>query len=209
MRRNRPPAGRSVIEMTEISVLEGARNSALQSIGRNVVAFQKMEAMLKFLVANHKIQGLPERLAEIREEQRLGVDRLTMGNLVDKLFRSVVVDKSGRTREPGDTEGDASFSFSVELEAEDHSDTREAFQLLVQERNALIHQMLVGFNPNSLESCHEISGILADQRGRLKPHYEYLRGVVRTVLDGQKELLAWIESDDFPRALAEVQNDAD
>ena len=137
--------------------------------------------------------------------------RVTRGSFLDAniRFSGSTLDANQQTREPDDTEGDASFSFSVELEAEDHSDTREAFQLLVQERNALIHQMLVGFNPNSLESCHEISGILADQRGRLKPHYEYLRGVVRTVLDGQKELLAWIESDDFPRALAEVQNDAD
>lgn len=101
----------------------------------------------------------------------------------------------------------ASLLFSIELEAEDHSDTREAFRHIVQERNALIHQMLVGFNPNTLESCQEISENLADQRGRLKPHFEYLRNLVRTVLDGQKELLAWIESADFPRAVADAKKD--
>ena len=194
--------------MTDISTLDEARNLALQNIGRNVVAFQKMEAMLKFLIANHKIQGLPEQLAEIQRKQRLDVDRLTMGNLVDKLFRSVVVDESGKKGELDVTDGAASALFSIELEAAAHSDTREAFQLIVQERNALIHQLLVGFKPNSLESCQEISRILADQRGRLKPHFEYLRNVVRAVLDGRKELLAWIESDDFPRSVVEAKNDA-
>ena len=193
--------------MTDIAALEDARHLALQSIGRNVVAFQKMEAMLKFLIANHKIQGLPDQLAEIKRQQHVDVDRMTMGNLVDKLFRSVVVDGSVENGELDASDGAASVLFSIALEAEAHSDTREAFRNIVQERNALIHQMLVGFNPNTLESCQEISKILADQRSRLKPNFEYLRNLVRTVLDGQKELLAWIESDDFPRALAVARND--
>lgn len=191
--------------MTDLSALEEARNTALQDIGRNVVAFQKMEAMLKFMIANHKIQGLPEHLAEIKEQQRLDVDRLTMGNLVDRLFRSVIVDESIEDDEPDGTNQAMSMTFSIELEAEAHIDTRETFRLIVQERNALIHQMLISFNPNSLASCQEISRTLADQRGRLKPRFEDLRSMIRTIVDGQKELLAWIESDGFPLAVEEAK----
>lgn len=193
--------------MTDISALEDARNFALQNIGRNVVAFQKMEAMLKFLIANHKIQGLPAQLAKIKEQQEFDVDRMTMGNLVDKLFRSVVVDGSIKNGELDALNGAASISFSIELEAEAHSETRDAFRNIVQERNALIHRMLVGFNPNILESCQEISQILADQRGRLQPNFDYLRNLVRTIVDGRKELLDWTESDDFPRAVAVMKED--
>lgn len=190
--------------MNDITVLEEARSSALQDIGRNVVAFQKMESMLKFLIASHRIEGLPEELARISEQQRLDVDRLTMGNLVDRLFSSVLVDGSDAKTEPNTNAETMSMSFSIELEAEAHSDTQEAFRLIVRERNALIHQMLVSFNPNSLESCKEISRVLADQRNRLKPRFDDLRNIVRTILDGQKELQALVESDDFVLALKEA-----
>ena len=190
--------------MNDITMLEEARSSALQDIGRNVVAFQKMEAMIKFLIASHRIEGLPEELARISEQQRLDVDRLTMGNLVDRLFSSVLVDGSDAKAEPNTSAETMSITFSIELEAEAHSDTREAFRLIVRERNALIHQMLVSFNPNSLESCKEISKVLADQRNRLKPRFDDLRNIVRTILDGQKELQAWVESDDFVLALKEA-----
>ena len=80
-----------------------------------------MEAMLKLMIANHKIPGLPDQLAEIKKQQHIDVDRMTMGSLVDKLFRSVVVDGSVENGELNASDGAASVLFSIELEAEAHS----------------------------------------------------------------------------------------
>ena len=187
--------------MDDTDKLDRARDIAFRGIGRNVVAFQKMEAMLKFLIANHKIQGLPEQLMEIKERNRREVDRQTMGSLVDRLFRSVVVDTSTEPGESDAPEGAASVTFSVELDAESHDETRDAFRLLVHERNRLIHQMLVSFNPNSLDSCQAISDAMGDQRARLKPHLDNLKSIVKAISEGQKELLNLIDSEDFPRIM--------
>ncbi len=183
--------------MDDTSNREQIRDKALQGIGRNVVAFQKMEAMLKFLVANHKIEGLPEQLLELRDQSRREVDRHTMGTLVDKLFRSVVRDGPGGESRSDASDDAASVSFSFELDAEAYEETRYAFRQIVQERNALIHQMLVSFNPNSIDSCKEVLSALDEQRSRLKPHYDNLRAMVRAVSEGQKKLLELVESEEF------------
>jgi hypothetical protein len=188
--------------------LDNARRLALQGIGQNVVAFQKMEAMLKFLVANYRIQGLPSQLDDIREKRNREVDRQTMGRLVDKLFRSMVVDGENEKDELVAPAGGASIRMSIEVDAEEHRETREAFQLIVQERNALIHKMLVRFDPNSLASCLEVSKTLDAQRSRLKPHYEYLRSMAKGVTAGYKSLLDLIDSEEFPEKLDELNSGA-
>ena len=194
--------------MDEIAELDNARNLALQEIGRNVVAFQKMEAMLKFLAANYRIQGLPDQLNRIRNQNRRDVDRQTMGSLVDKLFRSVVIEGANEQDEPNAPVGEASLRISIELGAEAHDETREAFRLVVQERNALIHKMLVSFDPNSLNSCQEVSMLLDAQRDRLKPHFEYLRSMVKAISEGHKSLQDLIDSEDFPNMLDGLDKDA-
>ena len=187
--------------MDDIAEIGRVRDLALRSIGRNVVAFQKMEGMLKFLVANHRIQGLPEKLLEIKEQNRRVVERQTMGSLVDKFFRSVAVDRSSVQNSSDDVAGEMSAIFNVEMDAGAHDEIRKAFLLVVEERNALIHRMLVRFNPNSLDSCQEISDLMESQRERLKPHYEYLKSIVKAILEGQRELLDFMESEAFPRML--------
>ena len=187
--------------MDDIAEIDRVRDLALRSIGRNVVAFQKMEGMLKFLVANHRIQGLPEKLLEIKEQNRRVVERQTMGSLVDKFFRSVAVDRSSVQNSSDDVAGEMSAIFNIEMDTGAHDETRKAFLLVVEERNALIHRMLVRFNPNSLDSCQEISDLMESQRERLKPHYEYLKGIVKAILEGQRELLEFMESEAFPRML--------
>jgi len=195
-------------DMEELTELNSARDKAFQKIGRNVVAFQKMEAMLKFLIANHKIEGLPEQLLEIHKKNVNEVDRQTLGSLVDKLFRAVVADDSSTQTDPDRPDGAWSVSFSVDFGADGRSDSKEALGLIVKERNALIHQMMAKFDPKSLESCHSLISTLDAQRDKIKPHYESLRSMVNAVLDGRKELLEIIESEEFPRAIEEVTSDA-
>ena len=187
--------------MDDSAKLERARNVALQCIGRNVVNFQKMEAMLKFLIANHKIQGLPDELLRIKRQNHRNVERQTMGSLVDKLFHSVITNGISAEEDQDAAAAEMALTFSVELEEAAHSETREAFGLLVRERNALIHKMLVTFDPNSVQSCLAISRALDKQRELLKPHFEYVKNIVKAVLEGHNHFRDLIESGSFEEML--------
>jgi hypothetical protein len=57
------------------------RDEVLRRIGRNVVNFQMVEAMLKHLNAAASVHGPASELAERMEAQRTAVHRKTMGEL--------------------------------------------------------------------------------------------------------------------------------
>ena len=182
------------------SELTLARNEVLRKIGRNVVGFQRMESMMKFLIANQKIEGFVDRLQKSLEENQQKINRATMGNLVNQLFETVVSSESDLQDDSAFDDRLWSVSFQVKLEADAWLDAKGSFERLVVERNRLIHQLLARFDQNSLESCLDLSGILDEQSALIEPHYEFLRQSVITVIDGRKELVDHLESEGFSAA---------
>ena len=183
-----------------------SRDLALRGIGRNVVAFQKMEAMLKFLVAHQKIEGLPDQLQEQLDSRVNEAQRQTMGTLVNRFFQEVAAPESKPLADESVVDEAFSISFKVELTDEDRKEIKDAFKLVVDERNALIHQMLADFKPNSPESCHALIQVLESQREKLRPHYNYLRSVVEAIFESRKQLADYFSSDEF---LTDHQPDGD
>ena len=60
-------------------------DETFQKIGRNVLAYQRLELMLKFIISNSKIEGSASELNTnvLRNKER--VSRQTMGVLVGEL----------------------------------------------------------------------------------------------------------------------------
>jgi len=50
--------------------------------------------------------------------------------------------------------------------------------------------------------------LLDAQRDRLKPHFEYLRSMVKAISEGHKSLQDLIDSEDFPNMLDGLDKDA-
>lgn len=79
-----------------------------------------------------------------------------------------------------------SFTLDPEMEKE-HG---ESLSSVVEERNALIHQMLISFDPNSASSREMLSRKLDEQLERVRPEYQLLH----SLLAGLKESLELAES---------------
>jgi len=62
--------------------LEKARNEVLRKIGRNMLLFQQMEYMLKYIVANSELSGNIDELKVNREKRTEKVRTQTMGLLI-------------------------------------------------------------------------------------------------------------------------------
>jgi len=194
--------------MEDSTELISARDDVLRKIGRNVVAFQKMEVMMKFLIANHKIEGLPDRLQESLDKNRSEVDMETMGALVNKLFRTVIPAGSKSDNDQYTDDRLWTVSFRVDMDATARSERKDGFESVVNERNKLIHQQIGNLDTRSLQSCLALAETLDTQRDAIEPYYKHLRSMITTVLDGRRDLFEYLTSESFPAAVENADRNA-
>ena len=148
-------------------------DEVLRKIGRNVLHFQRMESMLKFLISRSDLQGSASELKANHEKSVDTVSRQTMGNLVKSFISSVYSgQRPGKEPEVEIKKPYFSFSFKVDADPKHVAKRKAALEEVVNERNALIHQMLAKFDQTSSKSCSEISGLLDAQAERLRPECE-------------------------------------
>src|SRR5262245_400119 len=128
---------RTLGAMSTESDAASERDLTLQKIGRNVVNFQKMEAMLKFIltVANFSV-AITETRSHLKGQARR-VRNHPMGRLVEKAAREL---HSDPPKPPPDiAEIWITHSFSLKDGGSQLVDWRSAMRRVVRERNALIH----------------------------------------------------------------------
>jgi len=178
------------------------RDQVLRKVGRNVVNFQKMEAMLKLLNAQQAVSGSLSDIARISAEASKSVSRQPMGRLADAFVRSVFSNVNPDPREATDGEAiSVSFSLIIEATPAVAKERRKALLSVVKERNKLIHKWLGTFNPNSIESCVQLRDALDEQHARIWPEFEMLKSIVLAL----NELRRCLTSDEL---LIELQEDS-
>jgi hypothetical protein len=169
---------------TDIEV-SSARDLTLQKIGRNVVNFQKMEAMLKLIL---KVTGFAAPVSKGREylEARAkSHGTKPMGHLVELAAKAL----HGKTPSVPKDAGEVWVTHSISLGNESQmKEWRKEFRRIVGERNSLIHRMLAKWNPSSIESCRSLCEELDAQRERILPAYEHLESVVKAIRESHEEL---------------------
>ena len=70
--------------------LESLKNEVHRKLGRNIILFQKIELLLKFLLANSKISGYVDELKIIQERQNKIFEKQTLGQLVNQFFENII-----------------------------------------------------------------------------------------------------------------------
>jgi len=178
-----------------------------RKIGRNMIMFQHMEQMLKFLVANGQFAGNIHSLKARIEKKRADVNKKTMGQLVGNFLESTY----SEYEDNGDTEESdlPYFSFNFRIQAdEDYYETRKAtLASIVTERNELIHHLLPRYNFQCDDSCTELGNYLDEQYHRLKPEIKEMQDLVETFIKCRKEAAEYLQSDACEREfrLAEIR----
>jgi hypothetical protein len=162
--------------------LQSELNETLRKIGRNVLRFQRMEAVLKYLVSHSKFEA--SNTKDLKEKHKKKVDTVsqkTMGILVKDLFTSVILDKTNETSTPKELD-EAFFSITITMDADPafREERKLALEHIVTERNALIHQTLLSFDPTSIESCRTLNVVLDEQDERIRSEFENIREIAKT-----------------------------
>lgn len=156
------------------------RDEVFRKIGKILLSFQKIEYMLKHLVANGRVSGYASDIMQTLEGKAAAVHKNTMGTLV-KDFVGNTFQKSDESPDPPAEliEPYLSISYSIDADEEFFESKRQALKSLVDDRNELIHHLLPRFNEDSLESCLEINDYLDCMQERLIPEYDFLKSQIQ------------------------------
>lgn len=187
----------SIVGTGHSAELVDIRDEVLRRIGRNVVLFQELEGILKFLAVAQcssapvsKLQADHDKRVATVREHTLG--QLT-GRLLDKLYASAAAQSSVLD---GIAEPWFTFTFQIESDADSIEASRRSLSALIKERNDLIHHLLACWNPHDVGSCQVMCADLDEQRSRIVLEIERYRAYANGLKELAKEFQAFIESDE-------------
>jgi hypothetical protein len=176
------------------------QDEVFRKIGRNLLIFQKIELMLKYLIDNGKVSGYLRELKEDQERRATAAVKRTMGNLAGQFMETAFQEQEESLREPLEVkEPYISFSFTVRADSDFYESKRQSLKSLVDDRNNFIHHLLPRFNPDSMESCLEIDRHLDQQREKLIPEHNYLKSLIESFEEAKKAYIKYFEPEEGKR----------
>ena len=177
--------------------IEDSVNEVLRKIGRNMMLFQQLEQLLKFIVANGKLSGYASELENIKDKQSASINKQTMGQLIGQYIENTNPDREEISSEPEEiTEAYISFDFHVEAELIYYETKKEALAQLVSERNELVHHLLPKFETGSVKSCKMIEENLDDQSEKIRFEIKEMEAIAKALDDGRKTMADFFGSEE-------------
>jgi hypothetical protein len=172
----------------------------LRKIGRNVILFQQIEGKLKFLVANSRIEVIDGKISDIHQKKSEKVHKQMLGELVKQYLSD-----AGESPEesPSALKDENLFSISMTFNM---SATKEFFEsltadmeMMVYERNQLIHNFLPKWNPQSSERLTDAAEYLNKQHEKALPIFEHIKARIASWEMSRQLHLQILSSDGFEK----------
>lgn len=133
----------------------GALRSEVQrKMGRNLLSMQQVEQMLKYLAEYGSLEGNPETIEATQAKWAEKVrQKMTMGLLAEHYADKILVDAGELPPERANVDKWwISFKFTSTVSAQSRTQITTDLQILVNERNDLVHHFLVRWKPESFEA---------------------------------------------------------
>ncbi len=190
------------------------KDDVLRKIGRNVVLFQQIEKMLKLLVSLHHNEGTMDTFAEQQQKRSEKIHVQTMGQLAEQYKNGILSDAEIPSKEHDNFETEyVSFTFKTTGNPEFYESQRSNLEILVSERNALIHHFLPKWIPDSDEAMSDAALYLDQQREKVMPMFDHLKTSIKALQSmdtffnseeyGQLFELTWLQGSPLISLLSE------
>ena len=176
------------------------KDDVFREIGKNVMAFQVVEHLLKALVSIGRIEGVASELAAVRDLRMAQTAKLTMGGLASRFADEILsapIDDLNEVH--ASNEVHISFSFAFESDEAFCEQQKLALKTLVEQRNELIHHFVPKWDWKSVESMREALLRLELLRKQTEAQRDFLNDVLRIYNETVKEHSAFLNSDEFAR----------
>lgn len=173
--------------------LEPIKNEVQRKIGRNLILFQQVEHMIKWLLARAKIEGYSSELQAVIDRQKKAVHQKTLGQLICNYVEEMQPKAAAEgAEEAHERLKEGYLTITTWMESPDPTyfeKKKDSLQALKNERNELVHHLLPRLNPLSLESWKEMEQYLDLQRDKILPELDELQGRVQAIQEAGKMLL--------------------
>jgi hypothetical protein len=163
--------------------LEEVRAEALRKLGRNVVNFSKIEAVLKLLLTMSRVEGTAPTLSEQFHGNKARLRKQSLGRLVQE-FHKILTDIPMPSEPDVKCAGfGVAYSVNFAFDPDFVKQQKRALSKIVTERNRLIHQDLIYLDGTSIENYQELIRVLDEQNPRLLRQLEELGWMMRLLQD--------------------------
>ena len=182
--------------------IEELKNEVLRKIGRNVVLYQQFEVMLKFLVTHGNFSGYVCDLEKIKEQKKAKVMKHTLGQVAGEFLENTHGEYKETEKELPELPEKImhmSFSFKIQSDENLYLQKKENLAKIIQERNELIHQFVLNFNLNTIESLIQAESYLDAKREALLPELENAKQYLKALDEVRKEFAKFIVSGEADR----------
>lgn len=181
------------------SDLKPIQDEVLRRVGRNLMLFQQIEGLLKFLLSYHKAGGTPVDFKERQQKQIDTIHRKMFGQLVDKFGTEVLKDAGIEVPDDESPADWITFTFRISGDTEFVEAMRRDMKLVTEQRNELVHGFLPRWLHDSTEKLDETLTYLDTQREKVLPMHGHLQTMANHIQESQKKLIEFVSSDEYQK----------
>ena len=169
--------------------LESLKNEVHRKIGRNIILFQKIELLLKFLLANSKISGYALELKEIIEQQNKVFEKQTLGQLVNQFFENIIFSSTKIDDEPDVLKGVwINFDCKFLNDSSVYEEQKKSLVLVVAERNELVHHFLLKWDLTLVDGWISADQYLDKQYEKIENESQNLQVLAEILEERRKDI---------------------
>lgn len=126
--------------------LEKLKEEVHQKTGRNLLFFQKIEFMLKYILLNCNISGYAKELTKKKEANYKKIQTQTMGHLVKQCLEKNLTEHYEVPEAPDELDDlHISMTIAIGLDEAQSQKIKQGLKSVVDERNDLVHHLLSKF----------------------------------------------------------------
>tara|TARA_R110001583_G_scaffold185292_1_gene345297 strand:- start:345 stop:1178 length:834 start_codon:yes stop_codon:yes gene_type:complete len=172
-----------------------------RKIGRNLMRYQQLEQMLKYVVANAQFSGYISELKETIANKKESVKTQTMGQLIGQFVERTDPALPDTSNEYLDrNEAHFAFDFKSVVDEKYYLEKKERLSTLVSERNNLVHHLFPDLDLNSFDSCKEYDTKLDIEGEKVRIEFENTQIIAKSLHDMKNELAQYLMSEEGIKA---------
>ena len=182
--------------------LKTVKDEMLRKLGRNLLHFQQLEKILKFLVINGEISGNVSNMKQNQLKRSESVGKQTLGMVAGQFFEQNQSDLENDDPMPIESQKPyLRVRFQFDTENPDPEGKVEALSRLVAARNELVHHILDRVDLKSKQSLIDTNDHLDKQRDNINLELDYYRDLVASLHEGRRQCSELLMSDEFGNLL--------
>lgn len=181
-----------------------------RKIGRCILQLQAYERLLKTLIASAVVEGMPEQMQAIHDQNMADVRTQTLGTLVGMFTHSVLSPALPTSEEATAANGAAearfsdaaniSLRFTMAMPPEHYAQVKAGLKELVDLRNSLVHHFFDRFGKLDIQICAAACDYLDSCYQRIKADHERMKGWAAAFSDSWALMASFIGSPEFENA---------